>query len=141
MLSGTLDGGPSARLPRELVREAKIAASVGADYSAASRLASLFSFSAAPNAEHTLEELETAIVAQIERLQKEPPTAAELERIKTQVVADRVFQRDSMFYQGLIIGTLASVGLDWRLNTSIRSPPLRPSKSVQSRLSTSCRSA
>ncbi len=116
VLSGTLDGGPSARLPRELVREAKIAASVGADYSGASRLASLFSFSAAPSAEHTLEELKTAIIAQIERLKKEPPTVAELERIKTQVVADRIFQRDSMFYQGLIIGTLDSVGLDWRLN-------------------------
>lgn len=116
VLAGTLDGGPSARLPRELVREAEIASSVGANYSSTSRLASLFSFSAAPSGEHTLEELERAIVAQIENLQKKPPTAAELDRIKTQVVADRIYQRDSMFYQGLIIGTLESVGLDWRLN-------------------------
>ncbi len=115
-LSGTLSGGPSARLPRELVRETKIAATVNANYSSVSRLPSLFSFSAAPSAEHSLEELEAAIIEQIERLQREPPTSAELERIKTQVVAERVYQRDSMFYQGLIIGTLVSVGLDWRLN-------------------------
>ncbi len=116
VLAATLDGGPSARLPRRLVRDAAIAASVSADYSGASRLATLFSFSAAPSGDHTLEELEQAIREQILELQKKPPTLAELERIKTQVVADRIFQRDSMFYQGLIIGTLESVGLDWRLN-------------------------
>jgi zinc protease len=116
VLAGTLDGGPSARLPRELVREAKLAANVSADYSSTSRLATLFSFAAAPSGANTLEDLQRAIVNQIEKLQKEPPTAAELDRIKTQVVADRIYQRDSMFYQGLIIGTLESVGLDWRLN-------------------------
>jgi zinc protease len=76
----------------------------------------LFSFSAAPSGDHSLEDLERAILDEIAKLQKEPPTTAELERIKTQVVADRVYERDSMFYQGLIIGTLESVGLDWRLN-------------------------
>jgi len=114
-LSGALGGGPSARLPRELIRETKIAATASANYSSISRLASLFSFSATPSAEHSLEELEGAILGQIERLQREPPTSAELERIKTQVVAERIYQRDSMFYEGLIIGTLESVGLDWRV--------------------------
>lgn len=116
VLMETLDGGPSARLPRRLVREKRIAADIGADYSSASRLSGLFSFQATPTAEHSLEELEQAIVEEIEKLQKQPPSNAELGRIKTQVVADRIYQRDSMFYQGLIIGTLESVGLDWRLN-------------------------
>ena len=99
-----------------MIRETAIASSVSADYSAASRLATLFSFSAAPSGDHTLEDLERAITEQIVELQKEPPTLAELARIKTQVVADRIYQRDSMFYQGLVIGSLESVGLDWRLN-------------------------
>ncbi|MEQ8662889.1 MAG: insulinase family protein, partial [Gammaproteobacteria bacterium] len=43
------------------------------------------------------------------------PSAAELERIKTQVVAETVFERDSMQHQAIIIGSLESVGLDWRL--------------------------
>ncbi len=116
VLAGTLDGGPSARLPRRLVRDAQIASSVSADYSAASRLATLFSFSATPSGDHSLEDLERAIFEQVVELQKKPPTSAELNRIKTQVVADRIYQRDSMFYQGLIIGTLESVGLDWRLS-------------------------
>jgi zinc protease len=116
VLMEILDGGPSARLSRRLVREKRIAADVGADYSSTSRLSGLFSFHATPAAEHSLEDLEEAIIDEIAILQKEPPTQAELARIKTQVVADRIYQRDSMFYQGLIIGTLESVGLDWRLN-------------------------
>jgi len=116
VLAETLDGGPSARLPRRLVREAAIAADVNVDYSSTDRLSNLFSFSAAPTGDHTLEELEQGIFEQIALLQTEPPSDAELERIKTRVVADNIYQRDSMFYQGMIIGTLESVGLDWRLN-------------------------
>ncbi|MFT4580596.1 MAG: zinc protease [Gammaproteobacteria bacterium] len=116
VLSETLDGGPSARLTQRLIRDSRIAAQVSADYSSTSRLPELFSFSAAPAGEHTLEEVEQAIIDEIEKLQKEPPSNEELARIKTQVVADSIYERDSMFYQGLIIGTLESVGLDWRLN-------------------------
>ncbi len=116
VLSETLDGSESARLPRKLVRENAIAADVGVNYSSASRLSTLFSFSAAPSGGHTLEDLEAAILEEIATLQREPPSAAELNRIKTKVVADSVYERDSMFYQGMIIGTLESVGLDWRLN-------------------------
>ncbi|MDA0821277.1 MAG: pitrilysin family protein [Proteobacteria bacterium] len=116
VLSETLDGGPSARLTQRLIRDSRIAAQVSASYSSTSRLPDLFSFSAAPAGKHTLEAVEQAIIDEIEKLQKDPPSNAELERIKTQVVADSIYERDSIFYQGLIIGTLESVGLDWRLN-------------------------
>lgn len=116
VLAETLDGGPSARLPRQLIRDTAIAASVSASYSSASRLSALFSFSAAPSGTHTLEDLEDGILKEIAKIKSKAPSTAELQRIKTQVVADNIYQRDSMFYQGLIIGTLESVGLDWRLN-------------------------
>ena len=45
----------------------------------------------------------------------EPVKADELERIKSQVVAGEVYERDSIFYQGMKIGQLETVGLDWRL--------------------------
>ena len=60
-------------------------------------------------------ELEQAILDEIDALKKDPPTVEELERIKTQVVADTVFERDSMQHQATIIGSLRAVGLDWRL--------------------------
>jgi zinc protease len=35
--------------------------------------------------------------------------------VKAQVIASKVFERDSMFYTGMQIGMLDSVGLDWRI--------------------------
>jgi len=115
VLSSTLGGGGSARLPKELVRNKRLATQAGASYSSGSRLPTLFSFSASPTPKHSLDDLEAGIREEIKRLQNEAPTSAELDRIKTQVVADTIYERDSMFYQGLIIGSLESVGIDWRL--------------------------
>ena len=42
-------------------------------------------------------------------------SADELKRVKAQVVAGDVYSRDSVFYQGMRIGQMAAVGLDWRL--------------------------
>lgn len=115
VLASTLDGGGSARLPRELVRNQEIATQVGANYNSGARLSTLFSLSGSPGPNRSLQELEKALRAEIEKLKTEPPGEEELERIKTQVVADTIYERDSMFYQGMIIGALESVGLDWRI--------------------------
>ena len=39
-----------------------------------------------------------------------------LERIKAQAVAEKVYEKDSVFYQAMQIGMLETVGLDWKLN-------------------------
>jgi zinc protease len=115
VLAETLDGSESARLPRKLVRGDEIASQVSASYSSTARMETLFSFRATPRPGTDLPVLEKAIIDEIAALVETPPTAAELERIKTQVVAANIYERDSMFFQGMIIGTLESVGLDWRL--------------------------
>lgn len=115
VLSETLDGDHSARLTRNLVRGKQIASSVNAEYSSGSRLHTLFSFNGVPRPGHTLADLEAAILEEIEAIKQQPPSAGELERIKTQVVADSIYERDSMFYQAMVIGSLETVGLDWRL--------------------------
>ena len=38
----------------------------------------------------------------------------ELQRIKAQVLASDIYQRDSNFYQAMQIGTLETVGLGWQ---------------------------
>ncbi len=115
VLAATLDGGASARFSRNLVRGQRVASSVGAYYQATSRLSDLFSFDGVPSAGHTLPDLEQAIKTEIEALKAAPPNADELARIKTRVVADAVYQQDSMFYQAMLIGSLEAAGLDWRL--------------------------
>ncbi|MCP4994113.1 MAG: insulinase family protein, partial [Gammaproteobacteria bacterium] len=42
-------------------------------------------------------------------------SASELARIQAQVVAEKVYELDSVFYQAMQIGILETVGLDWRL--------------------------
>jgi zinc protease len=115
VLAETLDGDDSARFNRNLIRGREIATQTSAGFSSASRLTTLFYCTAVPREGRSLAELEAAILAEIDVLKTDPPTSEELERIKTQVVADTVFETDSMQHQAMIIGSLESVGLDWRL--------------------------
>jgi zinc protease len=97
------------------VRNQEIAASIGSGYNAATKNPTLFMISATPARAHTVKELEAAIRAQLKRVQDEPVAESELERVKAQVAAGNVFQRDSIFYQAMQMGTLETVGLDWRM--------------------------
>jgi zinc protease len=114
VLAGILDGGGSSRLQRHLVRDSRIAADAAAEYDLYSRYDNLFQLDGTPATGHTAAELETALRRQVQRLREEPVTDDELERVKAQVVANDVYQRDSVFYQAMLIGMLETVGLDWR---------------------------
>ena len=118
VLVETLDGDDSARLKRDLVRGRALAAELNAGVATGSRLPTLFYFNAVPAAGVSLEQLEQAIVAEVAALEQHPPTVAELERIKTQVIADTVFERDSMQHQAATIGSLEAVGLGWHYRDS-----------------------
>lgn len=118
VLSGILSGGNSARLAKHLVREQRIAASAGAGYNLYSRVPDLFMLEGTPAQGRSVAELEQALRDQIKRLQDEPVSETELARIKAQVVAGKVYEQDSTFGQAMQIGTLVTVGLDWRLQDS-----------------------
>ncbi len=113
VLSGILDGGASARFSRQLIREQQIATGVDSDYSPAARFPGTFTISGIPAQGHNLGELKAAILAQLERIKREPATPEELKRVKAQVVARQVYNRDSVFSQAMLIGMLETVGLDW----------------------------
>ena len=116
MLAGILDGGASARFSRELVRGEEIATSIGAGYGLFSRLDDLFIVAGTPTKAHTVSELEQAVMQQIEELKSELVSEQELKRIQVQVVANKTYERDSVFYQAMQIGMLETIGLDWRLS-------------------------
>ena len=113
VLAGILSGGNSARLPKELVRKKQIAASADVGYDLVSRQSGLFIFDAIPSAKVTVAEVEKALYAQIELLKTTLVTEKELQRVKAQVVASDVYEKDSIFYQAMSIGTLETVGLHW----------------------------
>lgn len=116
VLVAILDGGSSARFARELIRDARVAASASASYSLAARLpTSVLTLSGTPAQGRTIEELRQAFSEQVRQLQQTPVSEAELDRVKAQVVAADVYQRDSIFYQAYLIGLLETIGLDWHM--------------------------
>ncbi len=115
MLASVLDGGSSARLSRELIRGRQIAASAGASYSAFSRLPGLFLLDGLPAKGHSIQELEQALRQQIRQLRETLVSPAELARIRTQLIAAKLYQKDSVYAQAVELGRLESLGLGWQL--------------------------
>lgn len=115
MLTAVLDEGSSSRLARDLIRGSRVAAEVNASYSAFERLPGMLLLSGTPAAGQTVAGLEQALDAQIQRLRQEPVSPAELARIRTQLIADKVYELDSVFYQAMQLGQMEAIGLGWRL--------------------------
>ncbi|MCC9000697.1 MAG: insulinase family protein [Candidatus Contendobacter sp.] len=113
VLDGILDAGNSARLSRNLVRGSQIAATAGASYGPTSRLEELFMLAGNPAPGRSSAELEQALRAEVARLRETLISPDELARVIAQVVAADVYQQDSMFYQGMRLGILETVGLGW----------------------------
>ncbi|RZU99317.1 M16 family metallopeptidase [Spiribacter vilamensis] len=117
MLATILDGGEGARLAEELVRGSGVAAAAGASYNPMVRLDSQFSLFGVP-ADGDVDAVETALRDQIQRLQDEPVSTEELERARSQMLADHLFEMDSVFYQAMQLGMLETTGSGWaRLNS------------------------
>lgn len=116
VLAGILSGSSSSRFSRQLVREQQVAAGVSAYNSAFSRLDDVFTVSGTPSQNSDIETLKEAIHAQIDQLKVAMISDEELARVKTQVVASEVYQRDSVFYQAMQLGVVETVGLDWQLS-------------------------
>ena len=113
VLAGVLAGGDSSRFTNELERAGKLA-QARASYNLTARLPTIFLLIGVPNQDDDTAEVEALLREQIERVRREPVPADELERVKAQVVARDVYERDSMFYQGMRIGIYETVGLDHR---------------------------
>jgi zinc protease len=114
VLSGVLDGNDAARLSKNLVRGQKVAQSAGAGYDGTVRGEALFLLDGQPAEGHSVAELEAALRDQLKRIQDEGVTAEELARIKTQIVANQVYKRDSMMAQAMEIGRFEAGGFNWR---------------------------
>lgn len=110
MLAGVLDGNEAARLNSTLVRSEKIANSASAGYESTQRGPGLFMVSGVPATGKTVTDLEQALRREIAKIVADGVSEAELKRVKAQVIASQVFQRDSIFFQAMQIGSLEIAG-------------------------------
>ncbi|PLX75977.1 MAG: peptidase M16 [Azoarcus sp.] len=114
VLAAILDGYDGARLNSRLVRDSRIAMSAGAGYDGTGRGPSLFYLDGVPAAGQSVESLETALRAELQRIRDEGVSEAELNRVKTQALASKVYKRDSLMVQAMEIGYIEAAGLSWR---------------------------
>ncbi|WP_456414532.1 M16 family metallopeptidase [Thiolapillus sp.] len=114
VLNSVLGEGDSSRLTSRVVREQKLAVSAGSSYDAFSRLSGMLVLEAVPAEGVALEAVEKALREQVASLQNEPISKEELQRVVNQTVAKKVFARDSLFYQAMLIGMRETNGYDWK---------------------------
>ena len=112
-----LDGGYSARLPTRLERGEELVAGASSSYDAYTRGDSLFMLSATPNVQtgKTLAQAEAGLWRELDNLKTTLASPEELARVRAQVIAGLVYQRDSITSQATAIGQLETVGLSWQL--------------------------
>lgn len=114
MLSGILSAGDSARFQKDLMRGRQIAVSAETNYNAYSLHDTLLMLVGVPAVNHTIPQLEQAFTNEIKQLQTKLVSQNELERVKAQLIAGKIFEKDSIMYQMYDIGIPESVGLSWK---------------------------
>ena len=76
----------------------------------------LFSFMPGATASRgkKMEELENALLDELEKIKKAPPSEREVQKAKNQIEASFIMEQDSMYMQARTIGTFEMIG-GWRL--------------------------
>ncbi len=107
--------GRTSRLYKALVKEKKIAIAASAMQGLpGNKYPGLFLFYAVPAKDHTNQECEQAIYAEIERLKTEPVSSEELKKAKTRSRADLIRQLDSSSGLAAELTFYEVVTGDWR---------------------------
>lgn len=114
IVSGILDAGESARFAKNLIRGQRLATGADAYYNLYSRYQTQFIIYGAPSQKHTIAELKKGFLAELESLKTTPVDIKELQRIKNQIIAQKTFEKDSIFGQAMELGLLETVGLGWK---------------------------
>jgi predicted Zn-dependent peptidase len=103
VIAEILTGGRTTRLYKRLVEEEQIAAGIGT-WIMDLRDRNLFMYGAAPRAPHTVQEVDAAVLDELERLKTEPVGERELQRAKNQLAAVFVRRLESNIELANLLG-------------------------------------
>ena len=111
VLEGILDGGNSSRIGLIWCAAPRSPPAASAGYNLTSRLEELFLLAGNPAPGHQ-RRTGTGPARRVAKLREEP-VSPRTGAVVAQAAAADVYQRDSLFYQGMRLGMLETVGLGW----------------------------
>jgi zinc protease len=111
VLAQLMGGGPNSYLYRALVIDRQIAISAGAGYQGTSLDPSQFSISVSPKPGVEFLQVEQAIDAVIAEVIQNPARAEDLERVKTQLIAEAIYAQDNQATLARWYGGALTTGL------------------------------
>lgn len=115
ILSTLLGNSKSSRFQEHLVHQQQIVSSAQVSYEPFQLYSGQFVLYGIPTQNHSLNEVENAFTNEIEQLKTEGITEAELSRVKTQTIANKIYNKDSLVNQAMDLGIPESIGLSWRI--------------------------
>ncbi|MCW8444911.1 insulinase family protein [Fluoribacter gormanii] len=114
IIAGILDAGESARFSKNLIRGKHIATGADTYYNPYTRYQTQFIIYGSPSQNHTLNDLQDGLLSELDDLKNHPVSEIELQRIKNQIIAQKTFEKDSIFGQASELGLLQTIGIGWQ---------------------------
>jgi predicted Zn-dependent peptidase len=113
VLSQILTGGRTSRLFQRLVIRDRVAASISSSQQPGQLYPRLFVFNGVPIAPNTTAQIEQAVYEELDRLLREPPTEAEMQKVRNNVEAAGIQRLTSNFGLAFQLSNSEALWRDW----------------------------
>lgn len=110
VMAEIMGGGPASRLYKSLVFEQKLASNVSLSYRDSARSDAVVWFHVTPNEDTTIESVELALRAEINKLIDEGVTEQELKEAVTRLQSEAIYARDSLSGPAFVFGHALTTG-------------------------------
>ena len=115
LLLELMDGGLSSRFTKNLIDENKIALNTFISYDSYSRKDGLITLGGSPRKGVSAKDLKMAFLNEFTVFIKNGLKENELTNTKSRLLANKIYEFDSVFYQAMQVGMLETKNFDWRL--------------------------
>ena len=115
LLLELMDGGLSSRFTKNLIDENKIALNTFISYDSYSRKDGLITLGGSPRKGVSATDLKMAFLNEFAVFIKNGLKDNELTNTKSRLLANKIYEFDSVFYQAMQVGMLETKNFDWRL--------------------------
>lgn len=114
LVSCILDGGDSSRFSKHLLRGKSLAAGANTHYEPFKRYSTQFDVMGIPKEGVNMDTLKAALWNEINDLKQNKLSDKELNKVKAQLIASEIFEKDSMANQAIQIGEYEAIGLSYK---------------------------